>query len=86
MTRKGKVKELFNKYDNFTFDCMTGEDQRYNSKQCVLICIENEYRAKRELLFDLRSDRVIESEVVYLNRLDDTFNEEQELKQEIEKL
>ena len=52
-----------------------------NAKQCALICVENEYHSLREMLFSLRSGRVIESERVYLSRLD-TLNElEQKVKE-----
>ncbi len=55
------------------------------AKEGALVCVENEYNALRELLFNLRSCRVIESEKVYLHRLDELIKEEQEVKYEIEK-
>lgn len=56
------------------------------AKQCALIAVENEYNSLREMLFNLRSCQVIESEKVYLFRLQKLINEEQEVKQEIELL
>jgi len=56
------------------------------AKQCALIAIENEYYSLKEQLFNLRSCGIIESEKVYLFRLQELINEEKEVKQEIEKL
>ena len=62
------------------------EESLGNAKNCALICVENEYHAVREYLFDLMSCGVIESEKVYLVRLQTLIEEEQEVKTEIEKL
>lgn len=57
-----------------------------NAKRCALIAVENEYYSLKEQLFNLRSCGIIESEKVYLFRLQELINEEKEIKQEIEKL
>ena len=54
------------------------------AKQCALICVENEYHSLREMLFSLRSSKVIESERVYLSRLEKLIELEQEVKTIIE--
>jgi len=55
-------------------------------KQYALIAIENEYYYLKEQLFNLRSCGIIESENVYLFRLQELIYEEKEVKQELEKL
>ena len=82
LTPKEKAKELV---EQFTFRCEEC-DYDWNAKQCALIAVSNEYHSLRELLFNLRSCRVIESEKVYLHRLNEYIEEEREVKQEIEKL
>jgi hypothetical protein len=85
-TPQEKAKELF---DKFYIVCQeyTEEIQcSIQAKQCALIAVENEYHSLRELLFNLRSCKVIESDVVYLYRLQQLIDEEQEVKIEIEKL
>jgi hypothetical protein len=79
MTAKEKAKELFDIYE-----CIT--EINYTAKQCALIAVENEYKALRELLFNLRARGVDISEIVYLKMIKDLIDEEQEVKQEIEKL
>ena len=54
------------------------------AKQCALICVENEYHSLREMLFSLRSSKVIESEKVYLSRLEKLIELEKEVKTIIE--
>jgi len=56
------------------------------AKQCAMIAVENEYYSLREQLFNLRSSSVIESEKVYLTRLDTLNLEEKQVKTEIENL
>lgn len=84
MNAKEKAKELVEKYLNIVgrhyADCI------YYAKQCALISVEREYNSLRELLFNLRACGVIENEKTYLLRLDELIKEEQEVKQEIEKL
>jgi len=79
MTPKEKAKELVEKYEKL----MSSD---WYKKQCALIAVKNEYHSLRELLFNLRSCGVIESEKVYLVRLQNLIDEEKEVKQEIEKL
>lgn len=88
---KEKAKNLvdsFKKYVDFTNDegCTSLTTINSNAKQCALIAVENEYNSLREMLFNLRSCKVIESENVYLDRLQGLIDEEQQVKQEIEKL
>jgi hypothetical protein len=63
-----------------------GMKNGYFAKNCALICLVTKYNSLRELLFNLRSCRVIESEKVYLHRLDELIKHEYEVKQEINKL
>lgn len=56
------------------------------AKECALIAVSNEYNQLREQLINLRSCKVIESENVYLTRLQSLINEEAAVKQEIKKL
>lgn len=51
------------------------------AKQCALICVENEYHEKREMLFNLRSCGVIENPNTYLVRLQELIDEEQQVKE-----
>jgi len=86
MESREKAKELFDKYaDNLDFD-ETYSTNKEQSKQCALIAVENEYNSLREQLFNLRLCHVIESEKVYLFRLNELIEQEKEVKQEIEKL
>lgn len=56
------------------------------AKECALIAVSNEYHQLREQLVNLRACKVIESEKVYLTRLQILINEEAAVKQEIKKL
>jgi len=84
MTPKEKAIELVEKF------CLTDViDQTLlieNAKRCALISVENEYYSLREQLFNLRSCGIIESEKVYLFRLQELIYEEKEVKQDIEKI
>jgi hypothetical protein len=80
-TPQEKAEELVRKFRGFEMP-----NEHIASKQCALIAVENEYHSLRELLFNLRSFKVIESGDVYLYRLQQLIDEEQEVKQEIEKL
>ena len=82
MNAQDKAKELVEKYDQ-TFTYLESKNK---AKQCAVIAVENEYNSLRELLFNLRSVKVIENEKVYLYRLQELIDEEQEVKNEIEKL
>lgn len=83
MTPKEKAEELV-----WTFGkCVNDLNMTYEqAKQCALIAVENEYHSLREMLFNLRSCHVIESENVYLNRLQELIDEEKQVKNEIELL
>ena len=74
---KELVERFFNRHAYMTWDMAI---------QCALICVENEYHSLREMLFSLRSSKVIESEKVYLSRLDKLIELEKEVKQAIENL
>jgi hypothetical protein len=80
MEAEKKAKELVDKFSNVALL------DDYEAKQCALIAVENEYHSLREQLFNLRSCHVIESEKVYLFRLNELIEQEKEVKQEIEKL
>lgn len=56
------------------------------AKKIAIIAIEKEYHSNRELLFNLRSCGVIESEKVYLSRLQNLIDEEKKVKKEIEEI
>lgn len=56
------------------------------AKECALIATSNEYHQLREQLVNLRSCKVIESENVYLTRLQNLIDEEAAVKQAIEDL
>lgn len=49
------------------------------AKKCAILAVENEYKSLREMLFNLKSCRVIESEKVYLSRLQGLIDEEQDV-------
>ena len=83
MTPKQKAKELFEK---FYYANQPSTFELKPAKQCALIAVENEYNALREQLFNLRSCKVIENEKVYLTRLQQLIDEENQVKQELEKL
>lgn len=78
--------EIIEKYEPYVEgnDYDLGVESRENAKQCALICVENEYHSLREMLFSLRSSKVIESERVYLSRLEKLKELEQEVKTIIE--
>ena len=96
MTPKEKAKELVCKmhnsencgikhFPNENFcDCV--EINLFQSKQCALIAVENEYHSLREQLFNLKSCSVDIPEKVYLFRIQALINEEQEVKIEIQEL
>ena len=85
MTSKEKAVELVKKHKELVLIGAYG-DSLESAKQHAIISVENEYLYVRELLINLRSCKVIESEKVYLHRLDELVKEEQEVKKEIEKL
>ena len=78
MDAKQKAEDLF--------ITMLSYVSRNEAKQCALIAVENEYNALREQLFNLRSCKVIENEKVYLTRLQQLIDEDNQVKQELEKL
>lgn len=97
MTPKEKAKELFLKFNDATFAYDSGDHSAEGinesillmvkeAKRCAIIAAENEYKEKRELLFLLRANKVIESEKTYWYYIQLMIDEENELKQEIEKL
>lgn len=63
-----------------------GDNIGFLAIKCALIAVKNEYNSLREQLFNLRACRVIESEKVYLARLDELIKQETEIKEEILKL
>lgn len=85
MTPKEKAKELFDNCSKLETD-YEFEVGYSMTKEIALIAVENEYNSLREMLFNLRSCHVIESEKVYLHRLQELIDEEQQVKNEIKKL
>ena len=86
MTTKEKAEELVDKFyliPELNGNCII---TKHSAKQCAIIAVKNEYHSLREMLFNLASSRVIESEKVYLFRLQELINNENELIQEIENL
>jgi len=88
MTLKEKAKELFYNYNSkvsqeFNSDTFTSAKI---AKECAIICVKNEYEALRELLFNLKSSRVIENNNVYLHTVQNLIDQEKELLTEIENL
>jgi len=87
MTLKEKAEQLV--YEMYHVDVVNLSEygMEWNmAKQCALISVENEYYSLKEQLFNLRSCGIIESENVYLFRLQELIYEEKEVEQEIEKL
>ena len=78
-----KAKQIIDKFLPLV-EAFTEIGRLENAKKCASIAVENEYHSLREMLFNLRSCHVIESEKVYLFRLQKLINEEKEVKQEIE--
>lgn len=62
------------------------EEEIAIAKKIAIMVIEKEYHSNRELLFNLRSCGVIESEKVYLSRLQNLIDEEKKVKQVIEEI
>jgi hypothetical protein len=81
MEAKEKAKELVDKYWNHIPVNFFEE-----AKQCALIAVENEYYSLREMLIHFQGTKVINNENFYLKFLQKLIDEEQEVKQEIEKL
>lgn len=91
MTPKEKAEELVEKYlpevrGADRYDYNVDAMNIYIAKQCAKIAVENEYKEKRELIFLLRSNYVITLEKTYIYYIELLNKEEQEVKQEIEKL
>jgi len=90
MTPKEKAKELIEKFKRYSWiSCFEGCEELSNiesAKYCALIAVENEYKALREQLFNIRACGIIIGEKVYLTRLQQLIDEEKEVKQELEKL
>jgi hypothetical protein len=80
MTAEEKAKELFYKFWEVQ------EPKHKIAKKYALIAIKNEYHSLREMLIHFQATRVINDEKFYLKFLQKLIDEEQEIKQEIEKL
>lgn len=80
MNQNKKAEELLRKF-SAKLPHYTPKDNLEKAKQCALICVENEYHEKRELLFNLRSCGVIENPNTYLVRLQELIDEEQQVKE-----
>lgn len=87
MNHKEKAEELIDRFIQETRNRFESKSMSYRrAKQCALISISNEYESNKELILNLQSSGVIESEKVYLFKIAQLINEEKLIKQEIEKL
>ena len=96
MEAKEKALELFNKMNVIHYVNLGGKNKNSKGlpvsmhysqiKKCAIICVENEYNALREQLFNLRACGVIESSETYLKRIQDLIDEEAQVKHEIQQL
>lgn len=80
MTAKEKARELVDKFST------VGLQQRNEGIACALIAVENEYHSLREMLIHFQGSKVINDGNFYLKFLQKLIDEEQKVKQEIEKL
>jgi len=83
MEVKEKVQELIEKIENAIDN---GNYIKSEINQIAIIAVENEYNSLREMLFNLRSCHIIESEKVYLFRLQELIDLEKEIINQIKKL
>jgi len=76
-----RIKDLYDKFSPYVEekDFFGDNVARSNTKKCVLVAINSEYISLRDQLFNLRACRVIDSDKVYLYRLQKLTEEEQEL-------
>jgi hypothetical protein len=87
MTPKEKAKDLKDKFQKQIFFHVTDERLDINeAKGLALIAVENEYYSLREMLIHFQGTKVINDVNFYLKFLQKLIDEEQEVKQEIEKL
>ena len=76
---KDKAKEI-------RFSIMCNVSGNKNKTEVAILMAKNEYKSNRELLFNLKSCGIIESDKVYLVRLQNLIDEENILIDEIKKL
>ena len=86
MDAKQKAEELIKQFSKYAHLDDGASNNDFNSINCDLIAVENEYNALREQLFNIRACGIIIGEKVYLARLQQLIDEEKEVKQELEKL
>ena len=86
MTPKEKAEDLVLKYLRLQEKDSYNWFNRKLAKQCALIAVENEYHSLREMLIHFQGSKVINNGNFYLKFLQKLIDEEQEVKQEIEKL
>lgn len=77
--------EILNTLPLFSGD-ITVDDEISIAKKISIIVIEKEYYSNRELLVNLKSCGLIESEKVYLSRLQNLIDEERKVIQEIQEI
>ena len=82
---------LFDIIDNIqcsgSFNCPCDKDTKTQVAKSVSISsIKNEYHTAREIIFNLRSSRVIENEIIYLSIIDNLNDTEKKLLLEINNL
>jgi len=82
MTNKDKAIDIISKMcgNNYT------EKNINRMINPAIIAIENEYKSLRELLFNLKSCGVNIPKKVYLKRIQDLIDDEEEIKKEIHNL
>ena len=68
------------------FSIMFNVSGNNNKTEVAILMAKNEYKSNRELLFNLKSCGIIESDKVYLVRLQNLIDEENILIDEIKKL
>ena len=85
MTPKEKAQELVEKFTDIENEYNEYSDFK-QAKQCALIAVENEYYSLREMLIHFQGTKVINGWNFYLKFLQKLIDEEQDVKQEIEKL
>jgi hypothetical protein len=86
MTPKEKAIKIVSRFHNYINELDIYWNATDDAKACAKIAVENEYNSTRELLFNLKACKVIESEKVYLTRIQQLIDEEKEVTTEIDNL
>ena len=86
MLKKFKTDKMEDKAKEIRFSIMFNVSGNNNKTEVAILMAKNEYKSNRELLFNLKSCGIIESDKVYLVRLQNLIDEENILIDEIKKL